>query len=92
MTNAIRDENSIPVWLGVSCVDGVTLVPIKVNSTNGGVKFDATTVITVTPAALRSLPRDENNIPSKGAVSTAGATLILPLFVNPATGAILTDA
>lgn len=35
MTNGKRDENFVPVWLGVSSVDGVTPVPVTIDPDTG---------------------------------------------------------
>lgn len=45
MTNAIREENHVPVRLGVLNTDGVTLIPIAINTDNGGVKTTPTDTI-----------------------------------------------
>ncbi len=86
MADAIRDNNRIPVWLAVSYVDGTTLVPIVVNSSNNGVKVDTTH--SATPSALAK--RDQNFVVARGAASSADGTF-LGLFADPATGAILID-
>lgn len=89
MSNALRDGNDVPTWLGLSCVDGVTPVPIKVNSSNGGVECDFTSVTSFTPAP--STKRDDNQVPIKTGISTTSATTILPVYVNPTTGGILME-
>ena len=42
MANASRDDNRVPVLMGVSSADGVTLLPIKVNPATGRVIAEAT--------------------------------------------------
>lgn len=88
MTDAIKDQNRIPVLMGVSYVDGVTLVPIKIDSTNGGVEVDAVNTFsgTVNTTALR----DENHVPILMGVNSVDGTQI-PVYVNPTTGGILID-
>lgn len=56
--NAPRDDNHIPVKLGVWCVDGTTTIPIAVNPVNGGVKTDITSTISYTPTQVD--PQDAN--------------------------------
>ena len=86
--SVIRDANRIPAWWGVSSVDGVTLVPIAVNSSTGKVKMEiGTSVMAVMSAIPTNIPREENRIPCLAGVSTDGVT-ILPVSVNPTTGAI----
>lgn len=48
MTEAIRDQNHIPVKLGILCTDGVTTVPIKIDATTGACMVDITSVISYT--------------------------------------------
>lgn len=88
--DARRDDNAVPTWLGVSCVDGVTPIRIAINPATGGVKVDDTTVISVTPAYVGS--RDANQVPVKYGISDASSTVMLPVYVNPANGAILIDS
>jgi len=40
MTNAERDENNIPILLGVSSVDWVTPVPITVNPATWAIQLE----------------------------------------------------
>ncbi len=89
MANARKDQNGANCWLGVSCVDGVTLVPIMIDTAAGGVRVDDSTVISFTPNPNQALLRDENNVPVMKGVSSADPSVLLPIYVNPATGAIL---
>ena len=88
MTDAIKDQNRIPVMMGVSYVDGVTLVPITVHSTNGGLSVDKINTFagTIDVNAIR----DNNHNPVLMGVNSVDGTLI-PVYVNPTNGAILTD-
>lgn len=85
MTNAIRDNNHIPVVLAVSYVDGVTLVPIVINSSNTGIMVD--TVNTVSASAMAAA-RDANHTTTLMGVDSVSGEPI-PIFADPATGAIL---
>jgi hypothetical protein len=89
MANAIRDKNFVTTWMGVSCVDGVTPIPIQIDSATGKVKVDSTTVISVVPTPLNI--RDANYRSVIFGVSTADATVALPLYVTP-DGAVLIDS
>lgn len=89
MTSVIRDDQRKPIWFGISSTDGVTLVPIQVNSVNGAVKAEnGTSTMPVMSAIPKTLPRDDNFVSSIGAVSSADDITVIPLSVNPATGAI----
>lgn len=85
-----RDQQRIPVWFGLSSVDGVTPVPIAVDGVSLRPKFDIGTSVSAVIANLpQTLPRDGNRIPCLGGISTADGITIIPLSVNPSTGAIL---
>lgn len=94
MSNAIRDNNFIKSKLGVLFSDGETLVPIGINSSNGGVLTNATDVVDAAILALyaagKPIPRDTNGVPAWCAQSDASETVEFPVFVD-ATGAILID-
>ena len=85
MTNAIHDNNRIPTLLALSYVDGTTLVPIKVNSSNNGIEVDR--VNTVSTAAQNAV-RDGNHRATLMAVDSVTGDPI-PVFANPTTGGIL---
>lgn len=88
-TSVIRDGNRIPIWWGVSSTDGTTLTPIKINSSNGLPLMEIDTTVMPVMSALPSvLPRDGNRIPCLAGVSNADSTVIIPVSVNPSTGAI----
>ena len=85
MTDAIKDQNHVPSLLALSYVDGTTLVPIKVNSSNGGIEVDR--VNTVSTAA-QDAARDGNHRATMMGVDSVSGNPI-PLFANPTTGGIL---
>ncbi len=88
---ATRDQNGKPAWLGVSCVDRTQLVRIQMDSATGGMGVDATTVISFTPDPKDATLRDANQVGPVCAVSDADDSIVLPLYVNPATGQVLVD-
>lgn len=89
MVSIIRDQNRVPIWWGLSSIDGVTPVPIAIDSVTGKPLMEiGVSVSAVITALTASLPRDENRIPCIGGVSNADNTII-PISVNPVTGAIL---
>lgn len=84
MGNAPHDQNTIKAKLGVWCVDGVTLIPIAIN-TNGEMTTDSTSVVAVPLSSIDF--RDANYSPCwMGVNSVTG--LPCPVFVNAA-GAVL---
>lgn len=88
-STVIRDGNRRPIWWGVSSVDGVTLVPIKVNSSTGTMMVEnGTSTMPVMSSIPTTLPRDGNRVPCIGGVSSVGTNIIIPVSVNPATGAL----
>ena len=94
MTNALRDQNFITSQLGVLFSDGVTLVPIKIDSSNSGVSVDIVNVVDASILALyeagKAIPRDTNGVPAWSAQSNTDATISYPVFVN-SNGEILID-
>ena len=88
MTDAIHDQNRVKVALALSYVDGTTLVPVAINSSDGGVVIDIVNTIGFTPSAIA--PRDNNRHPILMGISSVDGTL-KPVLANPATGGILVD-
>lgn len=86
MSNAIRDDNHVPVKLGVWCVDGVTTIPIAINPVNNGVMIDSVSTVSYTPTPVD--PDDENFVDVMLAQSGG---LFYPVNVN-ADGAILIES
>lgn len=85
MAEAPHDQNRVKAKLGVWCVDGVTVIPIAIDATTGGMKVDTTSTIGFTPGTLDF--RDKNYQPCWMAQNSIDGTPI-PIFVNSA-GAIL---
>lgn len=81
-----KDDNGANCIFGISCVDGVT--PVKIQFTSNGMKVDTTTVISVVPKEITQL--DANSVPVAKGVSSTNAKVILPWYVVPSTGAVLT--
>ena len=86
---AIRDENHIPTWIGVSAFDGITPTIIAINASNGGVKCeDGTSVLPSASISYEQFYRDQNHVPVKGGVSDTDSTIFIPVSVNGMNGAI----
>lgn len=87
--SALREQNRIPVWWGLSSDDGVTPVPIAINGSTGKVLMEIGTSVSAVISVLpTTLPRDGNRIPCIGGQSSTDATVVIPVSVNPTTGAI----
>ena len=86
-TAAIRDQNHVPVLLGVLFSDGVTTVPIAISS--DGVKVNKTEVISFTPSQVAI--RDANFEHVLMAVDSTDDTKLCPVYVT-ADGAILVSS
>lgn len=82
---APHDQNWIKAKLGVLCTDGVTLVPIAIDSATGNVKVDSVSTIGFTPGSIDF--RDKNYSACWMAQNSSNGKSI-PIFVN-AQGAIL---
>lgn len=85
-TNAIRDQNHIPVKLGVLNTDGVTLVPIAINPVGNGMKITTIDTISFTMTPIDS--EDDNFVDAILCEGDDGLTY--PLVVN-SSGAVLID-
>jgi len=90
MTEAIRDQNHRPVWLGTSYIDGITPVPIAIDSATGGMMLDTTHTIQFTPSADLDAIRDQNHVPVLMGASSVDGTPF-PVLVDPVTGGVLVD-
>lgn len=81
-----QDDNASQVLYGVSHLDGVTPVAIKLSST-GAANLDFDTSIVFDPSVNAS--RTQNAKAMAMATSSADSTTIRPWVVNATTGAIL---
>ncbi len=88
-TTAQKDDNGYPSWAGISCIDGITPIKITFDSVNGGMNIDTTTVISVVPANISE--NDGNGYPVVKGTSIVNNKIVLPWYVNPATGGVLMD-
>lgn len=89
MANAKRDDNNVPTMVAVLNSDGVTILPVKINPANFGLKVDNNTTGSDN-GPTRAL-RDENSVTTKIAVSSADGTTPISLYID-ATGKLLIDA
>ena len=87
MTNAIKDQNHVPSLLALSYIDGTTLVPIKIDSSNGGIEIDR--INTVSTAAMNAARDGNHRATLMGVDSVSGDPI--PVFADPVMGAILVD-
>ena len=72
MANALRDQNYIPAKLAVLNTDGTTLVPLKINQSNGGIKVNAADTVSFTMTPIDK--RDQNSVPVMMFEGTDGLT------------------
>lgn len=82
-----RDNNFVPVRMGILCTDGVTPVPIAIDAL-GNMKVDTASSISFSPTEVA--PRDENHVPTWMGVSSVDGVTPVPIYVN-ADGAVLID-
>ena len=86
MTNAKRDNNSIPVILALSSANGATVSPIKIDpSTNALQVIDGSTG---SDLSGHNAARDENEIITMIAVSSADGVTPIPIY-NDSNGKLL---
>jgi len=87
MTDAKRDNNQVPVMLGVSNADGKTPTPIKIDPTSHTILMENGS--SGTDLGGDDAARDNNQVPVMLAVSEDDGETPVPLYINPATGALL---
>lgn len=75
-----RDNNHVPVLMGLSCIDGVTPIPIATNPLTGAWVVDNVSSIAFSPTAIA--PRDENHVPVLMGVSSVDGVTPVPIYVN----------
>jgi hypothetical protein len=90
MTSVLKDQNRVPVWFGLSSVDGTTIVPIQINSATGKVKYEDG--VSVLPVITNGIPKnavkDSNYQNCILGQSSTNSAVYLPVSVNPNNGAI----
>lgn len=102
MTNAYRDENSVPALIAASNVNGTTIVRIVADPSTHNLHVDDNTTGTDNGNNKGNAMKDENGVAVLIAVSSVTATVngvnyiqgVTPVEVygDPATGALLTDS
>ncbi len=94
MTTIPADQNFVRAKFGVLYTDGVTLVPIAINSSNNGVKVNRIATVSAPILAMFAngeMPRSRDYYKACWfGVSNADNVSPLPIFVD-ADGAILID-
>lgn len=81
MTNAKRDQNSVPAILGVLNTDGVTITPVKIDPSTH--KLAVSDGISGSNHGTTNVKRDQNYRTALMAVSTDGVTPVA-LYVTSA--------
>lgn len=75
---AKRDQNDVPVGLGVSSSDGVTPVMIRVDPVTSYLLVDMSSD-SLTPTSATKDKRDQNDVPTKYGVSNSDNKTIIPI-------------
>ena len=79
-----RDNNHVPVKMGILCTDGVTPVAIVLDA-SGQMTTDQVSTISVAATLAK---RDENHVATWMGVSSVDHVTPVPIYVNAA-GAVL---
>lgn len=94
MSDALKDQNYVLTKLGVLFSDGVTLVPIKINSSDNGMEVNTTDTVDSSILALylagKAIPRDANGVPAWCGEADDSSGAVLPVFVD-SDGSVLID-
>ncbi len=89
MTNAYRDENSVPTLIAALNTNGTTVVRVKANPTNHGLEIsDGTTGTNHGPT---NALRDENSVPVLMATSSADGKTPVAVYAD-SSGNLLIDS
>lgn len=87
--SVIREQNRVPIWWGISSVDGESLVPIQIDEATGAMLIEmGMSVMPVMANLPESIPRDENRIPCLAGSPDGGNAVFIPVSVNPTNGAV----
>lgn len=92
MSNAKKDENGRPTLICASNGDGITIVPIKANPANHGLKIDDNTTGSNNGNNNGNAMIDENGVAVLTALSSAADGKIIEVYGDPATGKILINS
>ena len=96
MAEFIHDQNNVYAKMGVLFSDGITLIPIAINPSGGGMKVNTTDTASSSILALtaNNIPRqngsDGISRPAWSAQSSTDDTITYPIFVD-SDGAVLID-
>ena len=90
MTDAIRDNNGVPVSLGTSATDGVAIVPLYINPTTHGVELDDN--ITGSDLSGHTAGRDKNQVPVMMGTSSVDGVTLVPLYIDPSSKKLLLNS
>jgi len=87
MTNAKKDNNSVPVFLGISNADGSTILPLKVNPINHAIVADDGSG--GTDLSGSNALKDDNGVNTALGVALDDGVTTVPIYINSSTGGLL---
>lgn len=90
MTNAYRDENSVPTKTALSNADGETILRVKADPTTHALNVNDDTTGSDLSGDIAA--RDENSVPVMLAVSSADGVTPVPLYIDSVTGKLLINS
>ena len=92
MPDANRDNNRIPVALGVSSLDGITPVELEVNPVNDQLSMDVANDAGRAITVGTRITRDANNVPVAAGVSSVDGITPVPFHVGPNNGRLMIES
>lgn len=90
MSNAYRDENSVPTIIGASTLDGKTIVRAQADPISHRFHVDDNT--TGLDHGTVNASRDENDIPVWIAASSSDGQTPVEIYINPVTNKLLINS
>jgi len=88
MSNAVRDENRITSFMGVSMTDGKTPMSPYANPTTHSLKVITTSG---TDYGVKNAPRDENRVAVGMAVSSVDGVTPVTLYIDNSNNLLITN-
>jgi len=90
--NAKRDENQVPVLLGLNNSDSVSTEEFRVDPVTDRLLIDVTLIADhAAPTLPATLPRDDNHVAVRGGVTDDGSLSPSPFIIDTATGLLFVD-
>lgn len=86
----MKDDNSVSIIYGVSSVDGVTILPLKIDPVTGRVLAEIDTTLDVPPVLQDRAIKDDNSVSTMLCVADDDSG-VLPLMIDSTNNEVFID-